>query len=140
MEAHGRQAIPMTAPYSGFTLLETLAATVLLGLLATATIPLALRLGHGGLRVDDRLLAQETLQQLVNEQPGLAHSGILPIATHPGWWLHRLPLVREPVPATTSMRLAPPPYRWVHITLTDGPRAEDPILADVVALILDPVP
>jgi prepilin-type N-terminal cleavage/methylation domain-containing protein len=118
----------------GLTLLETLAAVTLLGLVASATIPLTLRLGQGELAIDERLEAQRWL--LVQEQgSGDVLDVVRPVKGHPGWWLHRRACFR------TSARppddgWTPLGEAWLHLMVRTGTADDAPLLADRLVLVL----
>lgn len=78
-----------------FTLVETLAAVMLLGILAAAATPLLMRLAQGQSGVASRWQAMRALQELpaatrVAVQDGQLH----PMPRHDGWWIQDRLLVR----------------------------------------------
>lgn len=118
----------------GLTLLETLAAVTLLGLVATATIPLTMRLGRGELDIAERQEAQCWLLAL-NERNLEAFDVVRPVKDHPGWWLHQRAFFR------TSARprddgWIPVGNEWIHLMVRAGTTADAPLLADRVILVL----
>lgn len=117
----------------GFSLLEVLAATVVLGLLAVAVVPLTGRLVADDGRVYDRLAASEQLQRI--DPASLPRAGIaMPLDDHPGWWLRseRLtPIVPPSIPGQADLR---PQHGWLRVLLVDGPGADAEILAERLLL------
>jgi prepilin-type N-terminal cleavage/methylation domain-containing protein len=118
----------------GFSILEVLAATVVLGLLAVSVVPLTRRLVSDDGRLQDHVAAAERLQRIDQQtapRPGLAS----PLEDHPGWWLRadRLtPLVPPTQPGQPELR---PPYGWLRLVIVDGPGTEAQILAERVLVI-----
>lgn len=117
----------------GFSLLEVLAATVVLGLLAVAVVPLTGRLVSDDGRVHDRLVASEQL--LLVDPSSLPRSGIaMPLAGHPGWWVRSEPLtavVPLSQPGHADLR---PQHGWKRVLLVDGPEADAAVLAERLVL------
>ncbi len=113
----------------GFSLLEVLAATVVLGLLAVSVVPLTRRLTSDDGRLHDRLVASEQVQRV--DPATLPRSGLAtPLEDHPGWWLRteRLtPLVPASPPGQPDVR---PTYGWMRVQVVDGPGAEAEVLAE----------
>lgn len=113
----------------GFSLLEILAATVVLGLLAVSVVPLTRRLASDDGRLLDRIAASEQVQRV--DSVTLPRSGLAtPLEDHPGWWLRteRLtPLVPVAQPGQPDVR---PAYVWIRIQVVDGPGANAEILAE----------
>ena len=118
---------------SGFSLLEVLAATVVLGLLAVAVVPLTGRLVTDDGRVYARLTASEQLQRI--DPVSLPRSGIaMPLEDHPGWWVRseRLtPVVPPSLPGQADLR---PQHGWLRVLLVDGPGVDAEILAERLLL------
>ena len=78
----------------GFSLLEVLAATVLVGLVAAALLPVLRRLGETNHLHDDRLRATALLDAYLRSP-----TGIEPPALPDGWHLEQQPLrSRDPAP------------------------------------------
>lgn len=117
----------------GLTLLETLAAVTLLGLVASAVIPLTVRLGQGELALDARLEARRWL--LGQQDPAAAGLDLVkPVKGHPGWYLHRRAFFRtsgKPVEGP----ITPPEHQWVHLVVRAGPQRDAEILAERVVLV-----
>ncbi len=117
----------------GFSLLEVLAATVVLGLLAVAVVPLTGRLVSDDGRIYDRLAASEELLRI--EPAALPRSGIaMPLERHPGWWVRSEPLTAVvPVspPGQADLR---PQHGWQRVLVVDGPEADAEILAERLVL------
>jgi prepilin-type N-terminal cleavage/methylation domain-containing protein len=118
----------------GFTLLETLAAITVLGLVAAAVIPLSLDLGRARLGLDDQLRARSWL---LNQGDTGKDDGdrVRAIGEHPGWYLHRITFLRTSAPTPASVRDAPD-HRWVHLMVRLGPDPEAPLLADRVLITM----
>jgi prepilin-type N-terminal cleavage/methylation domain-containing protein len=117
----------------GFSLLEVLAATVVLGLLAVAVVPLTGRLVSDDGRVYNQLTASELLHGI--DPTSLPRAGIaMPLDDHPGWWLRseRLtPIVPPSIPGQADLR---PQYSWLRVLLVDGPGVDAEILAERLLL------
>jgi prepilin-type N-terminal cleavage/methylation domain-containing protein len=119
----------------GLTLLETLAAITLLGLVAAAVSPIAVRLGQGELGVAERLAARRWL--LTQGDPGVAGNDLVrPVKGRPGWFLHRRAFLR------TSARppqdpLAAPEHGWIHLQVRLGAERDAELLAERILLSRD---
>jgi prepilin-type N-terminal cleavage/methylation domain-containing protein len=117
----------------GLTLLETLAAVTLLGLVASAVIPLTMRLGQGELELDARLEARRWL--LGQGDPAVAGLDLVkPVKGHTGWYLHRRAFFRtsgKPVDGA----ITPSEHQWVHLLVRAGPQPDAEILAERVVLV-----
>lgn len=98
---------------TGVTLLEVLAAIVLLSLIAVAVMPLLLRMGRTSVEIEGRIAAEAILQDelariwLAKLPAGEGHR---PLATHPGWILSWVPLAHQPSGITGSAVVM---RRWV---------------------------
>lgn len=104
----------------GLTLLEVLAAAVLLGLLAAAVTPLLQRVGAGRLRSVERIEAAVALVRAFDRVPqpfASGNAGSVTIAGHAGWTLHWEPLERAAPAATGSLQV---PRAWWRVTVLDG--------------------
>lgn len=118
----------------GFTLLEVLAATVVLGILAVAVVPLTRHL------VDDqgRLRACREARDLVTgiDPAAFPRAGVAtPLEAHAGWWLRSEALTCQtppPIPGQMSVR---PAYAWARLVIAAGPSASDGVLAERLVLI-----
>lgn len=117
---------------TGFTLLEALAAVVVLGLLATAAVPLLHRLGDSGL--DQRLQAQALLRSLALPER-LPAGTVIAVPGHPGWNLEISALAPEPEPPPPAGTAPPaaPPHRWLLLAIRDarGATLADTLVADL---------
>jgi len=113
----------------GFSILEVLAATVVLGLLAVAVVPLTGRLTSDDGRLHDHIVASDVVQRI--DPATVPQSGLAtPLEQHPGWWLRaeRLtPLVPPTQPGQPDLR---PTYTWLRVLVVDGPGADAEILAE----------
>lgn len=112
----------------GFTLVETLAAVALLGVVAAAVIPLNLQLGQARLGIDEQLRARSWL--LSQGDSGIDDSErISAIVDHPGWYLHRVTFLRTSAKTPATMWDAPE-HHWVHLMVRLGPEPDATLLAD----------
>ncbi len=114
----------------GFTLLETLAALVVLGLLATAASSFALQLGRAEARTGERWQARILLQTL--RQGGVLprQDGISDISGHPDWHLRQARLQEQGISdPTTSV-----PRAWRLVEIVSGSGESQRVLADLVML------
>lgn len=117
----------------GMTLLETLAAVTLLGLVAAAVIPITLRLGHGELALDARMEARRWL--LGQQDPSTGGLDLIkPVKGHPGWYLHRRAFFRTSG-KPPERPLPPPEHQWVHLVVRSGAERDAEILAERVVLV-----
>ena len=118
----------------GFTIIEALAAVVILGLLAAAVVPLLRSLGRQ--TGSERLLAQGYLRAL-SPPDGLVAGMTMPIGGHPGWRLTVSDLHAEAEPAPPSGQRPPaaPPHHWLLLTIEDDGRRER--LAETVIAVFD---
>jgi hypothetical protein len=122
----------------GLTLLETLAAVTLLGLVAATAIPLTMRLGQAELDIGERLEARRWLSG--QDDPGVAGLDLVQaVKGHPGWYLHRRGFVRTSAKPRDDAK-APPDHRWVHLMVRRGAQSDAEILADRVILAMDAQP
>ena len=118
----------------GFTLLETLAAITVLGVVAAAVIPLSLDLGRARLGLDDRLQARSWL--LNQGDTGKDDNDqVRAITEHSGWYLHRVTFLRTSAPTPASV-LDAPDHRWVHLMVRLGPDPDAPLLADRILIMM----
>jgi len=123
-----------------FTLLETLAAVTLLGLVATAVIPMSLHLGQARLGIDEQVRARGwLLNQSVTRIDDFDQ--VRAIAEHPGWYLHRVTFMRTSAKTPASTWDAPE-HRWVHLMVRSGPDPDATLLADRILMTMagDQVP
>lgn len=101
----------------GLTLIEILAATVLLGLLAATVIPMQSRWNEHLRRAEQRATAEDALG-LVLARP--THPPTTQIAGHPDWHIERI-LVSAvgalPAPQRTQG------YQWVRVIIRDNANA-----------------
>ncbi len=119
----------------GFTLLETLAAVIVLGLLAAAVVPLLRNIGK--LTLQERVQAQAYLRTLAVAE-GLVPGTSRAVAGHPGWSLVVNALVAEPEPPPPAdgIALAGPPRQWLLVSIRDEASATD--LAETLVAVLEP--
>ncbi len=122
-------------PRTAFTLLEALAAVVVLGLLATAVVPMLYRLGDAGL--DERLRAQSLLR-LLAPPTSLTGDTVVPIPGHPGWSLavSALDAGPEPPPPAGSAPPVATSHRWLVLRIRNS-RGQS--LADTLVAVIEPV-
>jgi prepilin-type N-terminal cleavage/methylation domain-containing protein len=113
----------------GFTLLETLASLVVLGILASSAASFAVRLGRAEIRSAERWQASVLLQSLRNSKTLPEQEGITEIPEHPGWWLRAVDLERESAEAPTAI-----PRHWRSIEIISITGDSRHILADLVIL------
>ncbi len=119
----------------GLTLLETLAATSLLGLVVATIIPLTVRLGMGERGIEERLQARYWLSN--RDDPATGGVDLVqPIKGHAGWYLHRRAFLRTSTKPAHDV-LAPPDHSWVQLTVRNGSERTAEVLADRVMLVLD---
>ncbi len=99
---------------AGITLLEVLAAIVLLGLVVATVTPVLLRLSTTSDRLERRLIAEAILDEGVSRPPGPPPAGS-PAPPHPGW----------SVRVAYGMRIGAPgdartiPHRWARLSAID---------------------
>jgi prepilin-type N-terminal cleavage/methylation domain-containing protein len=100
---------------TGFTLMETLAAVLVLGLLAAAAVPMLRRLD--GPALAERLEAQAALRLLAQErqQEGVVRE----VPGRPGWSVHAEALAAgpEPPPPPGQAPADAHPHRWLLLRL-----------------------
>lgn len=113
----------------GFSLLEVLAATVVLGLLAVAVVPMTRRLVGDDGHLQHRLTAQDLIRSI--DLTMIPASGIAtPLAERSGWWVRaeRLtPSLPLPEPGRPER---PADHRWRRIQLVDGSGSTALVLAE----------
>lgn len=100
-----------------FTLLEVLAAVMVLGLLAAALVPLVLHQGRGQGRISDEIAARTLLSQALATSWRPAAGERREVADHPGWWIEVRPLDASGTTTTDAVR---PTHRWLVVTIGDG--------------------
>jgi hypothetical protein len=108
---------------AAFTLLETLAATLLLGMVAVAVLPLLAQRWRQESLVRDHGEARAWLHREVPHlDPGPYIGGPVEVPGCPSWWLEAVPLER--VPDGTALAATPiavaPRHAWVRWQITDG--------------------
>lgn len=118
----------------GFTLLESLAAVIVLGLLAAAVVPLLRNLGQ--LTLQERMQALVSLGTLAQREK-LVPGTTRPVNGHPGWSLVVSELIAEPEPPPPSDRLpvAGPAHRWLLLSIRAD--AGGSALAETLVAVLD---
>ena len=117
---------------SGLTLLETLAAATLLGLVASAVIPITLHLGHSELNLGERLEARRWL--LGQADPATAGLDLIqPVKGHPGWYLHRRAFLCTSGKSPDSPVIGPE-HTWVQLAVRAGAERDAEILAERIVL------
>ncbi len=136
----------------GFSLLEVLAATVLLAMLAVAMVPLWSRLGTTGVRERRARRAAGLLAAMRGYRIEAALlSGPQPVDT-PGvgtpWFLHARPVRgrHEPLGAAPARAAGagdgfvfrPPARIWARVSIRDGVAPDAPRLAGVLRLLPPP--
>ena len=124
-----------TSVRHGFTLLEVLTSVVLLGLLASATMPMMLRLGRAHEHFTDRRGAQAALAVMARSgDVGAARA----IPGHPEWRISQIDLTADPPPAPPIGVVPPvvPVHRWRWLVVRVGAEADAPILAQRLVLVL----
>lgn len=115
------------------TLLETLAAITLLGVVVSAVVPLILRLGDGERDLLERYAARRwlstttTLQDLTSDQTQ-------PVKDRPGWYVQRRTFLRTSPPAP-EVRFPLQPHGWVQYLLCRGPERDAEVLAERLVLL-----
>ena len=105
----------------GLTLLEVLAAIVLLGVLVAAVTPLLLRIGASTQRWETRLTAENLLSQAVTERflaAAVQPSGTQELTEHPGWSLHWQTLQPSITSLDDPTRIR---CRWLSVRLVGPP-------------------
>lgn len=117
----------------GFTLLESLAAVLTLGLLAAAVVPLLRQLGQG--RLAERMQAQVVLRSLAPKlvlTAGMAQT----VAEHPGWSLNlsELSAESEPAPPPGLPPPAGPAHQWLLVRIQANDSGE--VLAETLVAVL----
>lgn len=117
----------------GLTLLEILAATVVLGLLAAAVTPLYLRVASGQLRSAERLDAQVELIQAWDAAPRPLSESDKPSLRHPAWRV----VWEKLTPRIPSSSVVVMPHVWWRISVQN---ADNQILAERVQVVPSPVP
>src|SRR5205823_5070371 len=118
-----------------FTLLEVLAAVVLLGILASATVPMMLHLGRNHDRLTDRKEAAAALAAMTRASK-LVDASSLP--GHPNWQVQQVALAADP-PSPPPVGVVPqivPVHQWRWLVVRDGMGADAPILAERMVLVL----
>ncbi len=120
-----------------FTVLEVLAATVILGLLAIAIVPLTRRLVSD----ENRVVGQQQARSWLLLQGDRVTAQIdpdqrvMPIEDHPSWFLHvtilsaRLP---PPRPGEAPLR---PGYRWGMLSVQTAATHQGTVLAERLVLL-----
>jgi prepilin-type N-terminal cleavage/methylation domain-containing protein len=127
----------MPARRRGFTLLEVLAAAVLLGMLAAAAVPMTLRLGRGRQILDDRRVAAAFLDQLASS-PGRTVAEGSAVAGHDDWRFQAHDLDGDPSPPP-AVGVVPPvaqTHRWRWVAVRAGSTPGAAILAERMVLVL----
>ncbi|MEK7415634.1 MAG: prepilin-type N-terminal cleavage/methylation domain-containing protein [Planctomycetota bacterium] len=119
----------------GFTLLETLAAVAILGLLAITVVPMLRQLGQRTL--SERVQAQHYLKTLAPHQ-NLVAGTMLTISDHPNWRLRINDLIAEPEPPRSPGFPAPvgPTHRWLLVSIHASDNNET--LAETIMAVIDP--
>ncbi len=112
-------------------MLEVLVATVLLGLLAVAVVPLTSSLISDHNRMDQARLARAWL--LAPEQPLTKYVtqglGVVPLQTLPGCYVHihlLTPIIPPPQPGASTQR---PDYQWARVDVSTQPSLGQGVLA-----------
>ena len=115
------QRVCRLASSGGFTLIEILAAVVLLSAVATVVIPLTMQAGQRAERLDAAQEAQGVLADALRIGPpsegirlGLAHD----------WWLEVVPMHLQPKGAS-----AMPSHRWSVVRVCRGTAVDHEVLA-----------
>jgi prepilin-type N-terminal cleavage/methylation domain-containing protein len=112
-----------------FSLLEVLAATVVLGLLAVAVVPLTRHLVGDDGHLLARVSANDLIQHL--DLTALPQSGIAtPVAQHAGWWVRTVrltPVVPVASPDQPAIRIT---HQWIRVQLVDGPGPAARVVAE----------
>jgi prepilin-type N-terminal cleavage/methylation domain-containing protein len=112
----------------GLTLIEMLAATVLLGLLAATVVPLQARWSDRLQRIDQRFAAATALERERAESKVPASDQV---DGHPGWRIERSDIA-------ASGGLVPPRrltgYRWRRLLIRD---ADGTVLAETLLAVLE---
>jgi len=126
----GADAVRRVAQRRGLTLLETLAAVVLLGMLAVAVVSSMHRLQQIHQRLLDQTEAEELLAHAVEglHELRLGQSPMEQPIGRDGWRLVITPLEATP---TSPARFAAPPHGWVRIAVCAGAT----VLAEVVTAV-----
>ena len=124
----------MTATSSGFTVLEVLAATVVLGVLAVAVVPLTSYLVTDQGRVQDGLAARMALSRV--DVATISTSGLpVPMTEHAGWWIRAEPLSSQIPPVIPGQPSVLPGYSWARVVIATGPLPSASALAERIVLI-----
>jgi prepilin-type N-terminal cleavage/methylation domain-containing protein len=113
----------------GFSLLEVLAATVVLGLLAAAVVPLTRHLVSDDNRLQARVTANDLIQQI--DLTALPQSGVAtPVADQSGWWVRSERLTPTIPVAEAGRPVIRITYTWIRVQLIDTPGPEAQVLAE----------
>jgi prepilin-type N-terminal cleavage/methylation domain-containing protein len=118
--------LSLIRPSRGFTLIEVLASVVIVGLLATALVPLQMKARQRQLRIIESQLAYGILQELIltrGFRPGPRDE---PLKYHPEWTFEMVPLSQEL--AQSAQRTS---YRWYCMQVRR--RTDKAILAQSLA-------
>ena len=124
----------MTPMALGFTVLEVLAATVVLGVLAVAVVPLTRHLVRDQGHVQDGLAARMALSRIDPAQ--LSSNGLaVPLTDRPGWWIRTEPLTSQIPPVIPGQPNVLPAYSWARVVIATGPLPSASVLAECMVLI-----
>lgn len=107
---------------AGVTLLEVLAAIVLLSLISVAVIPLFLQMGRNSAELEGSIEGEAILQDELARiwLPNLTtEAGKRPLAAHPGWTMYWEPLVHQPSGYNGTAVVS---RRWIYFYV-QGPGA-----------------
>jgi type II secretory pathway pseudopilin PulG len=115
------------------TLLETLAAITLLGMVISAVIPIILRLGSGERDLQERLAARQWLLTTDILQD-LTTDSTQPVKGRPGWYVQRRTFLRISA-KTPEERFPLPPHGWIQLLVCRGAERDAEVLAERLLLL-----
>ena len=112
---------------TAFTLIEVLAAVVILGLLATAIVPLQLRATARQTRTQDVIAAQAAIAAHMHDAAFRLDAGQMAVPDHPDWTL-QIELI-SPESGVSNPELLG--RRWYRIVIRR--RGENAVIAEQIA-------
>jgi prepilin-type N-terminal cleavage/methylation domain-containing protein len=124
----------------GFTLIEVIAAVVLLAMVAVAGASWFRSAGAAVAGVERRLAAAEAVHELARTAPSPAPFNAQPVAGHADWWWRVIDLQPSPgTPGTLDGAAASAGLRhhWRELVIRGGREDHAPILAHELVLVLD---
>jgi len=121
----------------GFTILEVLAATMVLGLLAVAVIPLTRTLVSDHDRLEQVMQARAWLMTTAQPLAMYAKSthNSMPISERPGWFIHIHILPPTMPPPARGATVTLPSYHWVRLDVANQSLPGQGVLASRLLII-----